>query len=424
MLKIYSLKSTPRAGYAVRELGRLLGCAAMLTTDAGQMCHLTIGPEGPTGALTSGPSTILFTTEVQPIIIEWSRWDDLPVIFPTSAKTDLPFDLLGALFFFLSRHEEYTSYERDNHGRFPAHLCTMVQEGLEEMPLLDLWTNKLRTLLKHRFPDLTIEKPRFELVPTFDIDSAFAYTNKGPVRTIGGFARDFFKLDFKNACNRWAVLRGKKPDPYNIYEWLEGKLETAGVARLYFFLLADFGSFDKNVPHRSPELRSLIRHLAKKNRVGIHPGYLSSENDDIMHSEVKRLTDIIGHPACISRQHYLRMDLPETYESLIKCGITEDYTMGFADRPGFRAGTSRPFGFFNLKTNEARSLIVVPFVCMDATLRFYMCLSPEEASEKLRKMRHTLEKAGGRMVLLWHNESLSEHGPWAGWRKVFESAVD
>lgn len=424
MLTLCTDTITPRLAYAAHELGRLLGCEVRPTEDKTALAHLSIGPSASEKTISLGNGTILTRTDVAPLNPNWGKWGDLPALFPTNEETDVPFDLLGSVFFLLSRYEEYTEPERDRHGRFPAHKSTLVKQELEHLPIVELWAARLRQLMKERFPELHFEEPAFELLPTFDIDSAFAYAHKGWWRTAGGFARDLVHRDTVNARLRWKVLMGKSSDPYDIYEWLESTLNNRGLTRKYFFLLSDFGKFNKNVTHQSAALQTLINRLGKTADVGIHPGYLTAENDDIMQNEVARLAAITGEPVRISRQHYLRMDLPDTYESLIKCGISEDHTMGFADRPGFRAGISRPFGFFNLRTNQARPLTIVPFVCMDATLRYYMRLSADEAAIRMVKMRKSLEQSKSLMVLLWHNESLSEHGPWAGWRKVIESVIE
>lgn len=38
--------------------------------------------------------------------------------------------------------------------------------------------------------------------------------------------------------------------------------------------------------------------------------------------------------------------MPETYKNLIKAGIKEDYSMGFPEQIGYRAGTG--FSFFGM----------------------------------------------------------------------------
>lgn len=79
--------------------------------------------------------------------------------------------------------------------------------------------------------------------------------------------------------------------------------------------------------------------------------------------------------------------MPETYRLLVHENITNDYTMGFADDAGYRAGTALPFPWFDLILNKKTTLFVHPFVIMDTTLKNYLQLSPEEAIREIMFLR-------------------------------------
>jgi hypothetical protein len=104
-------------------------------------------------------------------------------------------------------------------------------------------------------------------------------------------------------------------------------------------------------------------------------------------------------------------------------GIAEDYSMGFADRPGFRAGISVPFRFFDLEENKSTDLTVYPFQVMDTGLRQYLGLNSHEALEKILSLADKVRKTGGTFITLWHNESLSEWKEWTGWSEVYRQMV-
>jgi hypothetical protein len=124
-----------------------------------------------------------------------------------------------------------------------------------------------------------------------------------------------------------------------------------------------------------------------------------------------------------SRQHYLRLSLPDTYRNLLKAGITDDYSMGFPDYPGFRAATSRPFPFFDLSVNEATSLQVHPLALMDGSLRDYLLLTPEEGLSRALLVLENVKKSGGIFTSLWHNTSLSEETGWQGWKEMYHQFI-
>jgi hypothetical protein len=105
---------------------------------------------------------------------------------------------------------------------------------------------------------------------------------------------------------------------------------------------------------------------------------------------------------------------------LIKAGITEDYTLGFADQTGFRGGICTPYYFYDLQNEAKTNLLVVPFQVMDGTLRHYLELSPEEAFKETEILMNEVKKVGGTFVSIWHNETVNDLGEWKGYRDVFE----
>lgn len=154
---------------------------------------------------------------------------------------------------------------------------------------------------------------------------------------------------------------------------------------------------------------------------GVHPSYASGKQTGLILEEKQALETAAGRGVDHSRQHFIRLWLPLTYRELIGAGIRYDFSMGFADHTGFRAGTGKAFYFFDLEANEETSLLVQPFCIMEGTLKDYMGLSPLEATGKIKEMKKMLTRLGSTYVAIWHNETLGNNGPWKGWRAVFES---
>jgi len=109
------------------------------------------------------------------------------------------------------------------------------------------------------------------------------------------------------------------------------------------------------------------------------------------------------------RQHFLRWETPDTFQIQENVGISYDTTLGYADKPGFRAGTCYPFYAFNIKTRKELSLIERPLIVMDCTLTAprYLNLSFDEALQKALKLKNECEKHCGVFTLLWHNTEFS-----------------
>jgi hypothetical protein len=346
------------------------------------------------------------------------KWKGLPVIFQAPDDSSIPFDIFSSVFYFLSRYEEYLPFKADNHGRFPSKEGIPYRLGVLDKPIADLWMNSFGEYLENTFGEnIKIKKHQFEFESTIDIDNAWAFRHKGFFRTLGAIFRGGQKMETRNF--RYQVLMGNQEDPYFQYPKMDMIHDEYGIKPKYFFLVGPYGRYDRNVRPGNNAFRELVYQIAAHNDTGLHPSYASLSNPIKISKEKKILEEITGRDVLSSRQHYLRMQLPSTYRSLTQAGIKNDYTMGFADSSGFRAGTCRPFRFFDLDSNKATKLTVYPFQVMDTGLRYYEKLGPGEAVQKISGLMDITREAGGTFRCLWHNESFSEWAGWEGWTDVY-----
>ncbi len=363
------------------------------------------------------PHSLLSETGTKNQELKTENWENIPCFFKTS-EGKLPFDIFSASFWLLTRYEEYLSHTSDNHSRFSGKDSFLFKNNLLLQPLIDQWGRKFVEILK-------IESDKRSIVKTLtiDVDNAFAFAHKGIFRSLGGSVRNVLKADFGAFKDRIKVTKGKMKDPFDTYDYVLEKAKENKVDLKFFFLLGDSGKNDTNLSYQTKELREKIKYISQYAECGIHPSYQSFLKENKVKEEMNRLEDIIGKKVNISRQHFLRMQLPKSYQILINCGITEDHTMGFADEPGYRAGTSQPFFWYDLSNEKETNLRVFPFVMMDATLKRYLGLYPEKALEYSQKIYDSLKNTGGNFTLLWHNESVNDYWKWKGWQRVFEGQL-
>ena len=340
----------------------------------------------------------------------------------TSNDSDLPFDPFAASFYLVTRHEEYVDKNRDKLGRYPYKNSILSKYNLLQKPVVNIWAKLLAKLLKEKYPEFNYIESKFNFISTIDVDNAYAYQNKGFLRTTGAWAKAFVKRGCGEFRKRRRVLRGKETDPYDTYDYLD-KIFAGNEDKVkFFFLLGDYGRYDKNIAHTNNEYQELIKKTAEKYDVGIHPSFGSSKKKGKkkVRMEKQRLEEIIGKSISKSRQHYLRLKFPKTYTRLIKAGIEEDYTLGYSAQPGFRGGICTPYCFYDLKHESVTNLKIIPFSIMDGTLRYYLQLSPEKAFEEIKKIMQEVKNVGGTFVSVWHNETVNDLGTWEGFRDVFE----
>ncbi len=322
-----------------------------------------------------------------------------------------PIDIFAAAFYLLSRYEEYLAFEPDAHGRFTAKHSLAHRLGFLQRPLIDEWRLALQKQIESLYPDTKFLDISFEVRPTYDIDQAFSYKNKG-------FFRTFFALlkDIKNK-NRWQVLFKNRQDPFDTFAELDAFHEAKKLHPTYFILLGDWAAFDKNISHQNIDFQDIIKKIASQYNIGIHPSYRSNSSSLILKKEKKRLEKIIGKEVVFSRQHFLKLHLPDTYLHLINEGIKQDFSMGYADDIGFRASTAHAFFWYDLTKEEESTLVINPFQVMDVTLKEYLKLTPSEAYIAIQNVKNNMQNTGGQLVTLWHNSSFDED--WKGWKEMY-----
>lgn len=368
------------------------------------------------------PHKLMYETRINEQNISVSEWKETYIFFQTGSK-DLPFDIFAASFYLVTRYEEYLPHHKDNHGRFNAESSLAYKNDFLEIPVIDQWAFQLADVLKSHYPDLEIPNRTFSFIPSVDIDIAYAYKYKGFARTGGAFLKAVLNFNFEDNLKRVKVLLGLEKDPYDTYDFFEELHAKFMLKPVFFFLVGRYGPFDKNHSLTKREFRQLIQKTAMVANIGMHPSYGSNSDFEALKKESEGLSQVIERKVEKSRQHYLKLTMPDTYRNLIETGITEDYTMGYASKPGFRAGTCTPFYFYDLEKETETSLKIFPFQVMDGTLNQYMKLSTIEAIEKIRKIVQAVKQVNGTFISLWHNESVGEQREWKGWSGVYEEML-
>lgn len=343
-------------------------------------------------------------------------WEgDQPWIFyQPGVLASLPADILAASFWLLSRCEEYGPYDPDTHGRFAARESLAYKNQFLYRPVVDEWVRLLDAMLAREFSGWKVSEPSFSVQPTFDIDFAWRYLHKSFFDQFRTLSRD---LLIEGPLVFWRGLRttiGWQEDPYDLYSIWKSK------DPVLFFPLGDRSYFDRNHSWNQKAYQSLIQDCVKDTRIGIHPAYDSMYDPDVLAREIQRFESITGQFPIRSRQHYLRFDLPGTYRMLEEQGIREDWSMGYADQPGFRAGTSRSFLWFDLQANRTSQLRIYPFQVMDTTLLHYLKLTPTEGKAIVDDLVSTLKKTNGQLTTLAHNNSMAGVDRiWRGWPNIW-----
>ena len=251
------------------------------------------------------------------------------------------------------------------------------------------------------------------------MDQPFAYLGRNIFSSIGGLFQDLTTSEGHPGDRYRIVVKGEK-DPYEVFDYITENIEKHKADPVFFFPVGNHSKFDKNPSWKNEEYRRLIKRISGKYKAGIHPSFNASRNSAMICTEAGRLKAIISNDITMSRFHSIRFLMPHSFTNIQNSGITEDYSMGYPEEPGFRAGIARPFYFYNVSEDQQTSLRIIPFQVMDSTFSNYKKIDPNTAKEVIINMINETKKAGGTFVSIWHNTSLLDTPEWQGWRDVFE----
>ena len=348
---------------------------------------------------------------------------DYPYFFQTLG--DLNFDMFAASFYLISRYEEYLPHQRDEHDRYLALNSLAYKNNFLHIPVIDIWIEQFKNLLVNKYPGYQFSKKEYKFLSTIDVDVAYyAFYTKGLLRGILSILKNVFTLNLKELKIQWNILLKKIDDPYDAYHQIFEIHKKYKVNAIFFIHAGKYGKYDKNIPLKSKRFKSLLNNLVLQGKIGVHPSYKSNFKPNYIKQEINNLSKIINKEILKSRQHFLMLKFPFTYRNLINAGIKEDYTMGYAEEPGFRAGTCSPFYFFDLKTNKKTNLKVFPFAVMDGTLNGYKSLNHSEAQIVVKDLIKSVKQVNGNFITIWHNSSFNKYNIWRGWEDFYNNLVN
>lgn len=409
-VQIYSPKSSAALSFVLDFVfDEFYGCGYEVVSEVNELYYdgviINYSEALIENALQIIPNNYLFASDLKDYPqVEFSEWKDIPIFFETNGT--VPFDLFGAVFFLLARVEEYTNLKRDAHNRFSAEFSIFATDFIQR-PVIDEWLVELKKEFQNG-AELTFAERQFKWINTYDIDVAYAYRFRTLKHVFAAAARNILRGDLNSFFTRFKVLLGNKKDPYDTYEFQREVSTKYADETIYFFLLGDRSKYDRNLPYSNVGMKSLIQSSENFARIGIHPSYISGEKQGQLSVEINRLSNIASKEIIASRQHFLRLNIPLAYRNLIESGISQDYSMGYADMPGFRSGTCTPHYFFDLERKSKTTLRIFPLVLMEGSLRDYLGLDQPQAETMIYLLIDRVKAVEGSFISLWHNDSLAD----------------
>ena len=336
-----------------------------------------------------------------------------PVYFPM--KSEMGFDVFSHVFVLLSNIEEIIlskdSENLDKYKRIKSNKLSFVKNQMHLLPMVEIAIERLKDFLKLE----DIEKREFQIIPTADIDQCFRFKGKPIYQILGGAIKNP-----KTIVPRILSLFSKT-DSFTPSETVQTILSQNPNSKIFWLCNRKQSKLNKQAKRSNVEFQNEILQSVHYSEIGIHPSYQLNKEIEIYNEEKNWLANISQHKISNSRQHYIHLTLPKTYQILEKVNIQNDWSMGFNDNIGYRTGTSLPYYWFDISTNEKTNLIINPFVAMDVSFKNYLKTSSFQANQLGNLFKQSIKQYKGNFCFIFHNESASETDGWEGWKNTIIS---
>lgn len=342
-----------------------------------------------------------------------------------SPKEPYDIDILGTIFVLLSRYEEHildhTCFDRL--GRFKAE--SAINFEYLHIPIVDQLV-KLFEIIMHKEFGLAPVKPqeRYTVLPSHDVDRPFEYlyyTIKHLIKRMGGdiVVRKSLSKALERRTLFYQVRKGNlEADPYNTFDWIMETSEMHERTSTFHFIAEPTNPvYDQKYSLKDPEILNLLKSINQRgHKIALHPSFEAS----VMPGQLKKEFEILKQTCNMvgisqnefkSRYHYLRWN-NDSINELENAGVNVDQTLTFAQKAGFRCGTSKPYKAFNFSERSSSTVTIEPLIVMDQTLfsTSYMGLrnDMEEAWNIVQQLKDQCRKYQGHFTVLWHNNLLSD----------------
>jgi hypothetical protein len=331
-------------------------------------------------------------------------------------------DLIQNIFFQLSRYEEYHLKNTDKHGRFPYRASSANRFNSIELPLVDLYIHILKLWLEELTGEKLIPKGKFEITLSHDVDYLSPY--QPMTNWLRTFAKDAIRLKWMHLPSDIRYLFSDfAEDPY--YSGVKKLADIStrhNLTSTFYLMAANPSGLDEGYSLNSTQFTQTLQTIRDhRHKIGLHASYRSFDHPELILEEKLRLEDAVKTEITTIRQHYLRVQTPQSWEAWAGAGFTKDTSYGFSEHEGFRCGTCHAYPVFDLRADRELELIEEPLIVMDATLKAYRKISVDNGIEKINQLAKICKFVEGNFTLLWHNTSFFRG--WQIWGEKYPQIV-
>ncbi|KIA93866.1 hypothetical protein OC25_11425 [Pedobacter kyungheensis] len=354
---------------------------------------------------------LLFSNKLEEIKLKSILFGEYQVPFAVEGSA-LTFDVFAASFFIISRYEEYlhqkVSTEDFNPAKSQQHKWRILNR-----PVIDEWALIIKSMIRKKYPSFKFHEKKFHHQPTIN----FNITPKMPKGVLDK-TRFIFSSVFKKENtyfrSKFDQLTGVAIKSEEVLAQVNHLFRTKKNQPLYF---VDFPA----VPLTHSNINGVSKALTAKAVGLLRPCASDKHKITEIKEDLAKLKKIKPNIHPLSSQQLEILKFPICYLNLLNSGITTDYSMGYSNVPGFRAGTCTPFNWYDLQLEKVTPLTVNPYCLTDHVLKY---LPTDAAIKTVNQYVDAVKVVNGTFYSSWQLKSLSENPKYKKLRKVFNEMLN
>ncbi len=372
--------------------------------------------------------------DVKFVYNKYAPLGNIPVIYGASTISTINYqpstltctiDIFASSFFMLTRWEEYVNKTRDSHNRFPATASLAYRFNFLQRPVVNEYLEMLKNMLLELGFSGEFKKREYKLILTHDVDHIYAWDSfwKWTYNILRDLVKRTSLKNFLWTLNDYIkIKRGLAKDPYDTFDYIMDFSDKLGVKSHFFFMGRGETKYDNDYFSGSKEVKAIAKKIKDRGHlIGMHPTYNTYNSYEQFKKEKEELEHNLETKIVFGREHYLRFEVPTTWQVWEDNNMEWDSTLSYADEDGFRCGVCYSYRVFNFLTREHLKLKERPLIFMDVV--DIDKFPPKKMQEVVFKLISKVEKYKGEAVILWHNSNFNTI-KWKNYKKIYEAIID
>ncbi len=192
-------------------------------------------------------------------------------------------------------------------------------------------------------------------------------------------------------------------------------------------MVGNYSTYTRNIRFNKKNFRELIKMVGDYSEIGLLLSKEALLSKRQMKLEKRRIEGINNKQLSAVRCSKHMQSLPEHYREMIQFEMKNDYSMGYPEYLGFRAGTCTPFNFYDLDYETITPLLIHP-ICAQASAFETSASDEKELNHELDtffEMKEAVERVNGNFVFSFRNKSVTGKGQDQGqWKQFFRELVN